>query len=195
MFKLWRFTSTSWFNPTSDQTARKMKSHSVLELKAITESVLSLNLKIVPFTISVFGGFTIGSITGFVTDWIFDPAVSYYTLMLLICCDHFTGMWIAWKNNKFETRKATRIFWTLLSHTGLLAFATNLAKGSNAIYWLNEGIFVPLVVVNLISLVKNLSLLGFIKRSFAEMLYRKIDVYKNEYIQKSEQVKPGQDGC
>lgn len=195
MFKLWRFTSTSGFNPTSDKATRKMKSHSVLELKAITESVLSLNLKIVPFTISVFGGFTIGSITGFVTDWIFDPAVSYYTLMLLICCDHFTGMWIAWKNNKFETRKATRIFWTLLSHTGLLAFATNLAKGSNAIYWLNEGIFVPLVIVNLISLVKNLSLLGFIKRSFAEMLYRKIDVYKNEYIQKSEQAKPGEDGC
>jgi hypothetical protein len=183
MFKLWRFTSTSGFNPTSDQTARKMKSHSVLELKAITESVLSLNLKIVPFTISVFGGFTLGSISGFVSNWIFDPAVSYYTLMLLICCDHFTGMWIAWKNNRFETRKATRIFWTLLSHTGLLAFATNLAKGSNAIYWLNEGIFVPLVVVNLISLVKNLSLLGFIKKSFASMLYKKIDVYKNEYIE------------
>jgi hypothetical protein len=160
-----------------------MKSHSVLELKAITESVLSLNLKIVPFTISVFGGFTLGSISGFVSNWIFDPAVSYYTLMLLICCDHFTGMWIAWKNNRFETRKATRIFWTLLSHTGLLAFATNLAKGSNAIYWLNEGIFVPLVVVNLISLVKNLSLLGFIKKSFASMLYKKIDVYKNEYIE------------
>jgi len=195
MFKLWRFTSTSGFNSASDKTTRKMKSHSVLELKAITESVLSLNLKIVPFTISVFGGFTIGSITGFVSNWIFDPAVSYYTLMLLICCDHFTGMWIAWKNNKFETRKATRIFWTLLSHTGLLAFATNLAKGSNAIYWLNEGIFVPLVIVNLISLVKNLSLLGFIKRSFAEMLYRKIDVYKNEYIQKSEKAKPGEDGC
>jgi hypothetical protein len=160
-----------------------MKSHSILELKAITESVLSMNLKIVPFTISVFGGFTLGSISGFVSNWIFDPAVSYYTLMLLICCDHFTGMWIAWKNNRFETRKATRIFWTLLSHTGLLAFATNLAKGSSAIYWLNEGIFVPLVVVNLISLVKNLSLLGFLKRSFAEMLYRKIDVYKNEYIE------------
>lgn len=195
MFKLWRFTSTSGFNPTSDQTTSIMNSHFIQESKSIGESVLSLNLKIVPFTISVFGGFTIGSITGFVTDWIFDPAVSYYTLMLLICCDHFTGMWIAWKNNKFETRKATRIFWTLLSHTGLLAFATNLAKGSNAIYWLNEGIFVPLVIVNLISLVKNLSLLGFIKRSFAEMLYRKIDVYKNEYIQKSEQAKPGQDGC
>jgi len=186
MFKLWRFTSTSGFNPTSEQTARKMKSHSINEFMSITKSVLSLNLKIVPFTISVFGGFTLGSISGFVSNWIFDPAVSYYTLMLLICCDHFTGMWIAWKNNRFETRKATRIFWTLLSHTGLLAFATNLAKGSNAIYWLNEGIFVPLVVVNLISLVKNLSLLGFIKRSFAEMLYKKIDVYKNEYIQKSE---------
>jgi phage-related holin len=195
MFKLWRFTSTSWFNPTSVKAARKMKWHSINEFMSITKSVLSLNLKIVPFTISVFGGFTLGSISGFVSNWIFDPAVSYYTLMLLICCDHVTGMCIAWKNNHFETRKATRIFWTLLSHTALLAFATNLSKGSNAIYWLNEGIFVPLVVVNLISLVKNLSLLGFIKKSFASILYKKIDVYKNEYIQKSEQAKPGNDGC
>lgn len=194
MFKLWRFTPSSWFNPTSVKAARKMKSHFIDESTSIAESVLSLNLKIVPFTLSVFGGFTIGSITGFVTDWIFDPAVSYYALMILICCDHATGMWIAWKNNKFETRKATRIFWTLLSHTGLLAFATSLAKGSNAIYWLNEGIFVPLVLVNLISFVKNLSLLGFIKRSFAELLYRKIDVYKNEYVQ-SKDAKPGNDGC
>jgi hypothetical protein len=183
MFKLWRFTSTSGFNTTSVETAWKMKSHSITELKMIFNSVLSLNLKIIPFTLSVFGGFTLGSVSGFVSNWIFDPAVSYYTLMLLICCDHFTGMWIAWKNNRFETRKATRVFWTLLSHTGLLAFATNLAKGSTAIYWLNEGIFVPLVVVNLISLVKNLSLLGFIKKGFAQMLYKKIDVYKNEYIE------------
>ena len=194
MFKLWRFTSTSGFNSTSKQTARKMKPHFITETKSIFGSVLSLNLKVVPFTLSVFGGFTLGSISGFVSNWIFDPAVSYYTLMLLICCDHFTGMWIAWKNNRFETRKATRVFWTLLSHTGLLAFATNLAKGSNAIYWLNEGIFVPLVVVNLISLVKNLSLLGFIKRGFAELLYKKIDVYKNEYIQ-SKDAKPGNDSC
>lgn len=194
MFKLWRFTSTSGFNSTSKQTARKMKPHFVSETKSIFDSVLSLNLKVVPFTLSVFGGFTLGSISGFVSNWIFDPAVSYYTLMLLICCDHFTGMWIAWKNNRFETRKATRVFWTLLSHTGLLAFATNLAKGSNAIYWLNEGIFVPLVIVNLISLVKNLSLLGFIKRGFAELLYKKIDVYKNEYVQSNE-AKPGNDGC
>lgn len=195
MFKLWRITSATRFNTKTEQTARKMKSHFVNEMKAIVESVVSLNLKTIPFTLSVFGGFSVGALTGFVTNWIFDPAVSFYALMLLICCDHVTGMWVAFKNNKFETRKAARIFWTLLSHTGLLAFATSLSKGSDAIYWLNEGIFVPLVVVNLISLIKNLSLLGFVKKGFAELLYKKIDVYKNEYIQKNEKAKPSDDGC
>jgi uncharacterized membrane protein len=73
-----------------------------------------------------------------------------------------------------------------LSHTGLLVFATNLSKGSAALFWLNEGVFVPLVIVNLLSLIKNLSLLGWIKRGIAEFFYRKIDTYKNQFIEKNE---------
>jgi hypothetical protein len=154
------------------------------ELDAIITSILSLNLKVGVWLVTVFGGMTLGAITGFVTNWVYDTAEAYYALIGLIFADHLSGMYLAYKNNKFETRKATRIFWTLCSHTALLIFGCNLAKGSIAISWLDESIFVPLCLVNLISLVKNLSLLGFIKKDFANWFYNKIDVYKNDYTKK-----------
>lgn len=156
------------------------------ELFEIFESVCSLKLKMKTLFFSVVGGFTVGGLSALIDDWIFSPSVSYFALIALICADHVTGVSLAWRHNRFETKKALRIFWTVLSHTGLLVFATNLSKGSNALFWLNEGVFVPLVIVNLLSLIKNLSLLGWIKRGLADFFYRKIDAYKNQYIQKNE---------
>jgi hypothetical protein len=154
----------------------------ISEAKEILESVLSLNLKPVVLILSSLGGFTLGSVSGFVSDWIYTPAVSFYALLGLITADHFSGMYRAWVNDRFETRKACRVFWTLLTHVFLLSFASNLAKGSSALYWLDEGIFVPLVLVNILSLVKNLSLLGLVKKEFANFLYRKVDSYKNDLV-------------
>lgn len=160
--------------------------HASNEIMEIITSICSLKLKTEILFLSIAGGFGLGAFTGFVGNWIFDPAESYFALIGLIACDHGTGVWIAFKHNRFETRKALRIFWTVLSHTGLLLFATNLSKGSSALFWLNEGVFVPLVLVNLISLVKNLALLGFIKNDFAKFFYTKIDAYKNQFIEKDE---------
>lgn len=154
------------------------------EIDAVITSVLSLNLKAGVWAVTVFGGWTIGAITAFVSNWIYDSPEAYYALIGLIFADHFSGMYLAFKYDRFETRKATRIFWTLCSHTALLIFGCNLAKGSVALFWLDESIFVPLCLVNLISLVKNLSLLGWIKKDFANWFYRKVDVYKNEFTEK-----------
>jgi hypothetical protein len=154
-------------------------------LTEIFSSVLSLNLK-APLLVWA-SGFSIGAVTGFVDNWIFKPYTVYFVLMLLIACDHFAGVAVAWKGNNFRTDKFLRVFWTLLSHTGLLLFASSLSKGSVALFWLNEAVFVPLVLVNFISFVKNLSLLGYVSKTFASILYKKIDVHKNDLINKINQ--------
>jgi len=132
---------------------------------------------------TLFFGVTAGAVSAFVSDWIFDPSISYFTLVGLIAADHLSATYLAFKYNRFDTRIALRIFWTLLSHTALLMFATNLSKGADVLFWLNEAVFVPIVVVNLMSLVKNLALLGWIKKGFARMITDKIDNYKNEYLE------------
>ena len=160
------------------------KNETFSEAWATFESVCSLNLK--NPALVWLGGFSFGALSGSVEEWIISPASTYYSLLLLIALDHVSGVYLAYKNDRFETRKALRIFWTLISHTALLLLSNQLSKGSSALFWLNEAIFVPLVLVNLISLIKNLSLLGFIKKGFADFFYKKVDKYKNEFIEKSE---------
>lgn len=152
-------------------------------MKSIAVEVLCLNFKKHVLLITLVGGFSIGAFTGFVEDWIFSPAASLLALLGLIAADHLIGLVVAWKRGQFDTRKALSIFWKLLSHVGLLMFANNLAKGSVFLGWLNEGIFVPIVLVNMLSLIKNLSLLGYIKKDFAQWINKKVDTYKNETLQ------------
>tara|TARA_R110000868_G_scaffold132409_2_gene343454 strand:+ start:5778 stop:6326 length:549 start_codon:yes stop_codon:yes gene_type:complete len=156
------------------------------EVEAIITSVLSLNLKASAWCVIVFGGMTLGALSSFVGNWVYDSPQAYFALIGLIFADHLSGMYLAYRHGRFETRKATRIFWTVCSHTALLVFGLNLAKGSNALSYLDELFFVPLCLVNIVSLVKNLSLLGWIKSEFAEWLYRRVDVYKNEFVKKED---------
>lgn len=167
------------------------------DLHAISTSILSLKLRVKVWLIAVFGGFTFGSMAAWITHWIYDPYTTYLAIVGLIFADHVTGMAIAWKHDKFETRKALRVFWTICSHTGLLMFATTIARDNQTLFWLDEGLVIPIVLVNLLSLLKNLALLGFVKHEVAGLLYRKIDAYKNDYVQVKERPAddvPG-DGC
>jgi phage-related holin len=152
------------------------------DLKEIATQVLCLHFKKHILLISLVGGFSIGAFTGFIEDWIFSPAASLLALLALIFADHVAGIAVALKRNSLDTRKMFSVFWKLLSHVALLMFANNLSKGSVFLSWLNEGIFVPIVLINLLSLIKNLSLLGYIKRDFARWIDKKIDTYKNETL-------------
>lgn len=130
-------------------------------------------------TISAF----LGTASAFVSDWIFDPSISYFALVGLIGADHVTASILAFKHKRFDTRIALKIFWKFLAHTALLMFSTNLSKGADVLFWLNEAVFVPIVVVNLLSLAKNLSLLGWVKPGFLKILMERIDNHKNQYLE------------
>ncbi len=158
----------------------------IQESTEITVSILSLSLKKAVFLFAWVGGTVLGAVSAFVTDWIFDPSISYFALMALIAADYASGIALALKRNDFQTRKAARILWTLISHTALLFLSNHLSKGAESLFWFNEAVFVPLVLVNFLSLLKNLSLLGYIKRGVATFLYKKIDQHKNAILDKLE---------
>jgi hypothetical protein len=150
------------------------------EILPIVESICSLRLKTHVLLTTLFGGFTVGMITGVIENWIFEPYVAFVSLIGIIMADHLSGMYLAWKGNRFETKKAARILWTLVAHTTLLVGATGLSS-SDGLYWLNEAVFTPLSIFNLLSLVKNLALLGLIKKEVVSVIYNKVDLYKDEY--------------
>jgi len=150
------------------------------EILPIVESICSLRLKTNVLLTTLFGGFTVGMITGIIENWIFEPYIAFVSLIGIIMADHLSGMYLAWKGNRFETKKAARILWTLLAHTALLVGATGLSS-SDGLYWLNEAVFTPLSIFNFLSLIKNLALLGFIKKEVVAIIYNKVDLYKDGF--------------
>lgn len=148
------------------------------EFLSIMKSMSGLTLKSPALILS--SGFGVGTIVAFTNQHIFNPAEQYYILMLLILLDNITGMYIALKSEKFCTSKAKRTIYTLIGHTAILFFAFQLGQDSKPLFFLKDAVFVPLVLINLLSFVKNLSLLGYLPKAFAKYLYKKVNTYDNQ---------------
>lgn len=115
----------------------------------------------------------------FVGRFVWERPEAYFVLMGLLCADFATGFWHAWRSGKTETRKAMRFVYKIVAYTGLLFFAFNLGKYEPMLAWLPNAVFFPMALILFTSLVKNLSLLGYVPEKIARWLYDRIDVYKN----------------
>lgn len=126
---------------------------------------------------AVLGGFLYW-LTGKIDMYIWSPPTHYYTLLALLASDFITGSMYAWKMNKYETRRAMRVVYKLLSYTVVLTLAFQFSKHNDMLSWLPGVIFVPMVVILMTSLIVNMSLLGWMDKRIAMWLTKKIDLYK-----------------
>lgn len=122
----------------------------------------------------------VAAVTHFIDLHVWHPAEGYLVILALVAVDFFTGAGNAWRRGKFETRKAQRVLYKLAGYTLLLAAAHNLGKYEALLAWLPQTIFVPLALLLILSLTKNLSLLGWIPEPVAQWLEKRVDAYKNE---------------
>jgi phage-related holin len=135
-----------------------------------------------------------GALLYLIHEHIWSPAEGYLLLVLLLGADFLTAVLLAWHNNSFETRKALRFSYKLVAYTSLLFFAHNLGKYESALAFLPQAVFMPLILMLFLSLIKNMSLLGWLPTALAEILYKKIDVFKNEALPpKAEKSSPNTD--
>lgn len=153
------------------------------ELSTFAESSLGLGLRLKVWLLANLSGLSF-ALAGYWIDthvdrYVWRPSTTYYLVVALIVADFGSAAWYAWKQDKFETRKALRSVWKLASYSFLLAVAYNLGKHEAILAWLPSAVMGPMVVILLLSLLKNLSLLGWIDPRLARVLYRKIDTYKN----------------
>lgn len=121
----------------------------------------------------------LGAILHYTELYLWSPAEAYFIILLLIWADFGSATWYSVRAKRYETRKSIRIVYKMVAYTVILFFAHNLAKYEKLLVWLPEAVFIPMVVVLLLSLVKNLSLLGLVSGRLAEILYNNIDKYKN----------------
>lgn len=105
-----------------------------------------------------------------------------YLLLItsLVVLDFATGVWVAARQNKFETRKAAKLATKLISYVLIFVLARLCVRVEPVLLvWLPQAVVIPMVLFTFASLLKNLSLLGILPAFLAARLYKHIDAYKN----------------
>ena len=109
-----------------------------------------------------------------------DNADQYLAIMALIFADGFFGVIAGVKKEGFKTYKALKILRTFAYWIIILTVVLAIEKSFEGVNWLSETIITPLIVLQLISALKNASMAGFVKMEELNRLLDRIDKHKGE---------------
>lgn len=107
-------------------------------------------------------------------------AEQYLAIAALIFADGFFGVCAGIKREGFKTYKAVKILRTLVFWFITLTVILMIEKSIPGAGWLSETIVMPLVVLQLISALKNASMAGFIKMEALNEILDRIDNHKGK---------------
>lgn len=102
----------------------------------------------------------------------------YLAVGLVIFIDGFFGIIAGIKKEGFKTYKAIKILKSFLFWIVALTLVLSIEKGFTGTEWLSETIIAPFLVFQLISILKNASMAGFIKNDLVNIILDKIDKHK-----------------
>lgn len=111
---------------------------------------------------------------------IFDNINLFIAIGIVVIVDWLFGVAIAVKKKKFETQKALKIIYYLVTYWSMLFAVLAIEKGFPSAFWLTEAIIMPILVFQLISMIKNLILLGVVNNTLAKQIFKNIDRYKEQ---------------
>jgi phage-related holin len=109
-----------------------------------------------------------------------DNADQYLAIMALIFADGFFGVIAGVKKEGFKTYKALKILRTFAYWIIILTVVLAIEKSFEGVNWLSETIITPLIILQLISALKNASMAGFVKMEELNRLLDRIDKHKGE---------------
>ena len=107
-------------------------------------------------------------------------AEQYLAITALIFADGFFGVIAGVKREGFKTYKAVRILKNLLFWIIILTVILGIEASFSETFWLSETIITPLIILQLISALKNASMAGFVKIDELNRILDKIDKHKGE---------------
>jgi len=121
---------------------------------------------------------TLAFICSYFMELTMQNAEQYLAIATLIFADGFFGICAGIKREGFKTYKAIKIIRTLFFWTIILTVILVIEKSIPGAGWLSETVVMPLVVLQLISALKNASMAGFIKADVINELLDRIDKHK-----------------
>lgn len=119
----------------------------------------------------------------FLCSYFFDIAMNnaeqYLAIIVVIFADGFFGMWRGIKAGDFQTKLALKVPKSLTFWIAILTVIIMVEKGITGISWLSEAILIPFVVFQMVSVLKNASMLGLIPPSMLTNILAKLDKHKD----------------
>jgi len=109
-----------------------------------------------------------------------DNIDQFLSVGLVVFADGFFGVWAGIKREGFQTRKALSVLKTFGFWVIMLAAVLSIEKGFTGTSWLSETIMAPFLVFQLISILKNASMVGVVKNELATQILDKLDNHKGE---------------
>lgn len=109
-----------------------------------------------------------------------DNIEQYLSVALVVFADGFFGVWAGIKREGFQTRKALSVLKTFVFWTVMLSAILSIEKGFAGTSWLSETIMAPFLVFQLISILKNASMVGVVKNELLTQILDKLDKHKGE---------------
>lgn len=127
-----------------------------------------------------FTGMALGFICSYFMELTMQNAEQYLAIIALIFADGFFGIIAGIKREGFKTYKALKILKNLLFWIIFLTVILGIEASFSGTFWLSETIVTPLIILQLISALKNASMAGFIKIDELNRILDKIDKHKGE---------------
>ena len=107
-------------------------------------------------------------------------AEQYLALVAVVFIDGFFGIAAGIKREGFQTRKAVRVLQRAITWVAFLTVILMVERGFAGTGWLSETIIVPFILLQLLSALKNASMIGIIKSADLKKVLDKIDLHKGE---------------
>lgn len=115
-----------------------------------------------------------------------EQAIS--SILVLLVVDWFFGVANALntvnKDGKsmFKTGKSLKIIVYMISYAMLIVMLTNLEQSFSFLGWLVEAVMIPIILGHIISILKNMALLGIITNAQFKDILKRIDGHKDEAV-------------
>jgi phage-related holin len=109
-----------------------------------------------------------------------DNIEQYLSVAFVIFADGFFGVWAGVKREGFQTCKALSVLKTFIFWTVMLSAILTIERGFTGTNWLSETIMAPFLVFQLISILKNASMVGVVKNELLTQILDKLDKHKGE---------------
>lgn len=143
---------------------------SIAHLRSIEEFIF--NLIITSFSF----------ILGYSQLIVLDNSNLFMGVVVVVVSDWVMGTILALKNKVWHTRKAIKIVYYIFAYSTILFTVLAVEKAHPSAFFLSETIIMPILVFQIISTLKNASLIGFIPQGLLLNILNNIDSYKNASI-------------